>query len=208
MAGIDELKYSVKATQQAVESDELLTVKLRYKEPDGDTSKLMSKVLKAKDYLAFEKTSDDTRFALSAAAFAELLKGSRYSKDTDLAKVIETARKAKGEDADGYRADFVKIVSLYQALPKETERVVTNSGDNVGDKIVEVLPVKVQVRISDAARQASNKHYRYGLAAFSEGNYAKAKEEWNAALNLNPENHDAVYGLKKIGEKVHDPYDF
>ena len=119
MADIDELKYSVKATPQAVDSDELLTVKLRYKEPDGDKSKLMSEVLKAKDYKTFEKTSEDTRFALSVAAFAELLKDSRYSKDTDLVKVIETARKAKGEDADGYRADFVKLMSLYEALPKE-----------------------------------------------------------------------------------------
>ena len=83
----------------------------------------MSKVLKEKDYLAFDKTSDDTRFALSVAAFAELLKGSRYSKETDLTKVIETARKAKGEDADGYRADFVKIMSLYESFPKETERI-------------------------------------------------------------------------------------
>ncbi len=119
MADIDELKYSVKATPQAVDSDELLTVKLRYKEPDGDTSKLMSEVLREKDYKAFEKTSQDTRFALSVAAFAELVKDSRYSKETDLVKVIETARKAKGEDADGYRADFVKLMSLYEALPKE-----------------------------------------------------------------------------------------
>jgi Ca-activated chloride channel family protein len=126
MADIDELKYSVKATPQAVESDELLTVKLRYKEPDGDTSKLLSKVLKEKDYVAFDKTSDDTRFALSAAAFAEILKGSRYAKNTDIEKVLAEARKAKGEDDDGYRADFVKIVSLYEALPKETTAVTSN----------------------------------------------------------------------------------
>ena len=121
LAGIDELKYSAKKEPKGVESDELLTVKLRYKEPDGDTSKLMSKVLREKDYLAFDNTSYDTRFALTAAAFAELLKGSRYSQETDINKLIKEARKAKGEDEDGYRADFVKLMSLYSALPKGTE---------------------------------------------------------------------------------------
>ena len=140
MADIDELKYSVKATPQATASDEMLTVKLRYKEPDGDTSKLISKVLKAKDYLPFEKTSIDTRFALSVAAFAELLKDGRYSKETDLGKVIETARKAKGEDDDGYRADFVKLMSLYQALPKGTERVANVHGQDITTPIRVITP--------------------------------------------------------------------
>ncbi len=140
MADIDELKYSVKANPATVDSDELLTVKLRYKEPDGDTSKLMSKVLKAKDYVAFDKTSNDTRFALSAAAFAEVLKGSRYAKNTDIEKVLAEARKAKGEDADGYRADFVKIVSLYEALPKETERVGNVYGEDVPVQVVRRVP--------------------------------------------------------------------
>ena len=197
MAGIDELKYSAKKEPKGVESDEMLTVKLRYKEPDGDKSKLMSKVLKAKDYLAFDKTSDDTRFALSAAAFAELLKGGRYSQETDINKLIKEARKAKGEDEDGYRADFVKLMSLYEALPKESER-----GRNI-QKDDYIKPIEVgTVRISEAARQASDKHYRYGLAAFSEGNYAKAKEEWQLALNLDPTNNDAALGLKRVEEKI------
>jgi len=118
MPTIDELKYSEKQTAKTVNSDELLTVKLRYKEPDGDTSKLMSKVLKQEAYVPFAKATDDTRFALSVAAFAELVKKSRYSKNTDIKKLLETARKAKGEDAEGYRADFIKLVSLYEAVPQ------------------------------------------------------------------------------------------
>lgn len=121
MATVDDLKYSIKENPKTVDTDELLTVKLRYKEPDGDTSKLMSKVLKEGDYIPFAKTTDDTRFALSVAAFAEILKDSRYSKEIDVEKVAEVARKAKGEDADGYRADFVKILSLYSSLPKGTK---------------------------------------------------------------------------------------
>ena len=140
LAGIDELKYSVKEAPKGVETDELLTVKLRYKEPDGDKSKLMSEVLKAKDYVAFEKTSEDTRFALSVAAFAELLKDSRYAKDTDIEKLIETARKAKGEDADGYRADFVKIASLYAALPKDVSNKNSSSSTlEISDDMIRVI---------------------------------------------------------------------
>ncbi len=160
IADIDELKYSVKATPQAVDSDELLTVKLRYKEPDGDKSKLMSEVLKAKDYKTFENTSDDTRFALSVAAFAEVLKGSRYAKDTDIEKVLAEARKAKGEDADGYRADFVKIVSLYSALPKETERVGNIYSEDVQvAKIIHISrppynPSSVNEKVKDIERAA------------------------------------------------------
>ena len=60
---------------------------------------------------------------------------------------------------------------------------------------------KTPPRVSEAARQASIKHYRYGLKAFSEGNFEKAKEEWQAALNLNPENSDASLGLKRVEEK-------
>ena len=145
MAGIDELKYSVKAKPQAAESDELLTVKLRYKEPDGDTSKLMSKVLKESDYTALEKTSDDTRFALSVAAFAELLKGSRYSKDTDINKLIKEARKAKGEDADSYRADFIKLMSLYEALPEDaTTSSITSSWEMTDDIIRTINSIRVE----------------------------------------------------------------
>ena len=60
---------------------------------------------------------------------------------------------------------------------------------------------KAPAKVSESARQESIKHYRYGLAAFSEGNYEKAKEEWQAALNLNPENSDAALGLKRVEEK-------
>ena len=122
MPTVDELKYSEKQTAKTIDSDELLTVKLRYKEPDGDTSKLMSKVLKQDAYVPFNKTSDDTRFALSVASFAELVKKSRYSKNTDIKKLLETARKAKGEDVDGYRADFIKLVSLYKSVPQPAQQ--------------------------------------------------------------------------------------
>lgn len=82
--------------------------------------------------------------------------------------------------------------SKLPAVPTEVE------GD---DFPTQTIVEKAPARVSETARQESIKHYRYGLAAFSEGNYEKAKEEWQAALNLNPENSDAALGLKRVEEK-------
>lgn len=82
-------------------------------------------------------------------------------------------------------------------LPPVTTDVEGEKEDFPTQTIVEKTPT----RVSEAARQASIKHYRYGLVAFSEGNFEKAKEEWQAALNLNPENSDAALGLKRVEEK-------
>ena len=82
--------------------------------------------------------------------------------------------------------------SKLPAVPTEVE----------GDEFpTQTIVEKAPARVSETARQESIKHYRYGLAAFSEGNYEKAKEEWQAALNLNPENSDAALGLKRVEEK-------
>ncbi len=82
-------------------------------------------------------------------------------------------------------------------LPPVTTEIEGEKEDFPTQTVVEKNPT----RVSEAARQASIKHYRFGLAAFSEGNYEKAKEEWKAALNLNPENSDAALGLKRVEEK-------
>ncbi len=97
-----------------------------------------------------------------------------------------------------------------------TTKISTNVQEGTSDKLppvsteaegenedfpTQTIVEKTPTRVSEAARQASIKHYRYGLAAFSEGNFEKAKEEWQAALNLNPENSDAALGLKRVEEK-------
>lgn len=81
--------------------------------------------------------------------------------------------------------------SKLPAVPTEVE----------GDEFpTQTIVEKAPARVSETARQESIKHYRYGLAAFQEMNYEKAREEWQAALNLNPENSDAALGLKRIEE--------
>ncbi|MDR1940872.1 MAG: VWA domain-containing protein [Endomicrobium sp.] len=112
MPDMEKLKYS--KTAPASDNGDILTLKLRYKEPDSDTSKLMEKTLKQKEYLSFEKSSNDMRFAASVAQFGQILKNSDYKGDMTIEEVISEAKKSKGSDDEGYRADFIKTLEMYK----------------------------------------------------------------------------------------------
>ncbi len=90
-------------------SRELLTVKLRYKEPDGDTSRLIEVPL-ADAGKAFEDASADLRFASAVAAFGMILRGSEHSGGATLPMVGKIAAGALGTDDGGYRAEFLDLV--------------------------------------------------------------------------------------------------
>ena len=103
----------------AAGSGELMTVKLRYKQPDGDTSKLIS-VPVIDEQLTLMEASEDFVFASSVASFGMLLRGQISSTSpSDGAAVAstltfdavwETAYGAMGEDYFGYRQEFVKLI--------------------------------------------------------------------------------------------------
>ncbi|MEX2173271.1 MAG: von Willebrand factor type A domain-containing protein [Pirellulaceae bacterium] len=100
---------------EAAASGELLTLKLRYKQPDGDTSKLLE--LPHKDRGGkFNAASKDLQFASAVASFGMILRGSEHKGSGNLAAVAEIASGALGEDAGGYRAEFVDLVRKAQAL--------------------------------------------------------------------------------------------
>ncbi len=109
---IDELKYSQTKYEN---SDEVLTVKIRYKDPDGDESKLMSKTLKEKEYKPFKQASEDFRFASAAAAFGQQVKDSEFKGDISLKEIADIASAAKGVDENGDRAEFVQLIRTYEA---------------------------------------------------------------------------------------------
>ncbi len=84
-------------------------VALRYKMPDGATSKLVeTKVVDAGE--AFSSASTDLRFAASVAGFGMLLRGSPHKGDLTFSKVVDIANGATGDDADGHRREFVGLV--------------------------------------------------------------------------------------------------
>ena len=111
---VEKLKYT--KTEGKSDDGDVLTLKLRYKEPDSDTSKLMEKTLKQNVYVPFDKSSDDMRFAASVTQFCQILKDTPYKGSMTIEEVISTAKKAKGADEEGYRADFVKMVEMYTMI--------------------------------------------------------------------------------------------
>ncbi len=115
---IDPLKYG---KTEFTNKDEVLTVKMRYKDPDGDNSKLISKTLSKKDLTSFEKASVDFRFASAAAAFGQLLRDGQYLNGLTAKEIAEIASKAKGSDDSGDRAEFVKLIRTYNDTPKSED---------------------------------------------------------------------------------------
>jgi secreted protein with Ig-like and vWFA domain len=99
------------------ESGELLTLKLRYKEPDGATSKLLEYPLKA-DARSFHAASPDFQFAAAVASFGMILRNSQYRGSSNLAAVAEIASSALGKDEGGHRAEFVDLVQKAQSLAR------------------------------------------------------------------------------------------
>jgi Ca-activated chloride channel family protein len=113
--GVDPLRYQqVRPTPRAGSSGELLTVKLRYKAPDGNASHDL--VRRVADRHAVAATSADFRFAAAVAEWGMLLRGSQFRAASSYAQVAELARGALGGDRGGYRAEFLRLVESSRQL--------------------------------------------------------------------------------------------
>ena len=111
----NELRYKKDSqTQRTASTDELLYVKLRYKEPDGSTSKLMTRVVPD----AVRSRNSDFAFASAVAEFGLILRDSKFRGTASYSGVIETARANLGADPDGLRAEFVSLVQKAATLER------------------------------------------------------------------------------------------
>lgn len=119
LKNVDSLKYqkNVAPFNKSSHTDEILTVKFRYKAPDGEVSKLIEHPVKDKQ-IPIAKTSDNFRFAASVAQFGMLLRNSEFKSYASYTDVISLARKAKGNDEEGYRSEFIRLVESAQLLAK------------------------------------------------------------------------------------------
>jgi Ca-activated chloride channel homolog len=115
-ASVDPLKYQRPENDSTSASNELLTVKLRYKAPDGDKSKLIEIPLKADDIPAFDAASEDFRFASAVAAFGMKLRGSPDAGKFTWSEIQDIARGALGNDPGSYRAEFLTLIEKAKAL--------------------------------------------------------------------------------------------
>ena len=117
---VDPLKYSSDerlASAPSMFSNEMLTVKLRYKKPDGDRSELVERA--AIDAGGnFENAAVDLKFAAAVAEFGMILRDSEYKGNGTLASVLMWAQEGKGSDTNGYRAGFIELVRKAKALKR------------------------------------------------------------------------------------------
>jgi Ca-activated chloride channel family protein len=112
----NSLKYN-KTSPSENFSDELATVKFRYKKPDEDKSLEIVQAIKNNDNLS-KSTSPDFKFASSVAWFGLVLRKSDLIKKKDFSDIEILAKQGKGNDEEGYRSEFLRLVESYKTILK------------------------------------------------------------------------------------------
>ncbi|HBQ36872.1 MAG TPA: VWA domain-containing protein, partial [Rhodobacteraceae bacterium] len=108
----DALRYQ--STDAVGGSSELGFLKLRYKKPGKDTSKLLTTPITS----GMGTVTNDIRFSAAIAGFGQLLSGGKYLQDWGYDELIRLANETKGKDAYGYRSEAIKLMRLAQSLGK------------------------------------------------------------------------------------------
>ncbi len=119
---IDPLKYQPSRNISVGDySDELLTIKVRYKKPDGQTSMLLEKPVRGSGE-EIEGASENLRFAAAVAEFGMILRESEFKGTATLEGATKLARSARGEDEDGYRAELIRLISTVRDMRLISDR--------------------------------------------------------------------------------------
>jgi len=115
---VDPLRYGAgKKAAPAGKNDELAFVRVRYKLPGESKSRLAEQPVRpATAGATLAAAPADQRFAVAVAAFSQRLRGEPQVSDYSYADIATLANDARGADADGYRAEFVKLVRMAEAL--------------------------------------------------------------------------------------------
>jgi Ca-activated chloride channel family protein len=115
----EDLKYqTTQIKEEAFHSTEILTLKMRYKEPAGEVSKLIERALD-NSMVPFSSTSDNFRFACAVIEFGMLLRDSEHKGDASYDEVVKLANSARGVDAMGYRDEFISLVKTHTGLAEK-----------------------------------------------------------------------------------------
>ena len=118
LAADKDLKYQQRdLTPIANRSNELLTVKFRYKAPEADNSQLMEEVVMDKN-VALSKSSDNFRWSAAVATFGMLLRNSEFKGDANYEQCKKLAAGARGKDTEGYRAEMIRMIESVGLMGK------------------------------------------------------------------------------------------
>ncbi|HQS58694.1 MAG: hypothetical protein B7Y56_11065 [Gallionellales bacterium 35-53-114] len=116
-ASVDPLRYGKEQGAAKSGSGELAFLRLRYKEPENDVSRLAEWPLYRQDIKAsLAQTSTEFRFAAAVAAFGQQLRGGKYTGEMGYADIAKLAGDSRGADSFGYRGEFLRLVNLAQSL--------------------------------------------------------------------------------------------
>jgi Ca-activated chloride channel homolog len=116
ISAVDQLKYQQRALDaRRAANGEILNVRIRYKDPDGNTSQLIETPVIDRG-TAFNNASADFRFAAAVASFGMVLRDSPHKGQSTMDSVIEITEKSRGADKNGYRDEFVQLVRKARAL--------------------------------------------------------------------------------------------
>ena len=114
----DSLKYQeTRVKQEASTGNEIMTVKLRYKLPKEEVSKLIEKPV-IDEQIPIEKSSNNFRFSAAVAGFGMILRDSKFKGNLTYKDIIKLAQKSKGQDKNGYRAEFIGLIETCDLLSK------------------------------------------------------------------------------------------
>ena len=112
----ETLKYqTTEVNKNAYNTDEIMTLKLRFKAPNSETSKLIEKSLSA-NTIPLASTSDNFRFASAVIEFGMILRDSEFIGDATYEEAIKLANSARGLDTYGYREDFINMLKTCTGL--------------------------------------------------------------------------------------------
>jgi Ca-activated chloride channel family protein len=126
---VDKLKYQKEKKESASTfSNELLTIKFRYKSPDKNTSELIVHPV-TDNGTAFNSTSNNFRFATAVAGFGMLLRNSEFKGSTTYSHVLSIASGAMGNDIEGFRKEFIDLVKKASGLSKNKTEDQTFNND-------------------------------------------------------------------------------
>jgi len=128
---IEDLRYGVKDKPVVSSSDEIAHVRIRYKLPKQDQSRLIEQaVTDANKIVDLTKAPDYVQFSTAVAGFAQILRSETRLQDFDFDDVIALAQRSKGKDEFGYRAEFISLVRLAKiAAAQETLEIKQKNTD-------------------------------------------------------------------------------
>jgi Ca-activated chloride channel family protein len=114
---VDDLKYQSRPVTEPQASSEMLTLKVRHKQPDGEVSVKREYPLQWRG-VDTDSLSEDFSFAASVAAFGLWLRDPAFAEDLSIDRILKMGQSGLGEDPNGYRQGFLELIRNAAVIPR------------------------------------------------------------------------------------------